>query len=199
MRFELLGPDRAVSRMQELQAKIAAAEPKQPTKTAFNDVLQGALGSTLPYNPFGSGTEISSDNRTGGKPSALGADLKEKIANAAKQAGIDVELFDALVQQESSYDPNARSRAGAMGLTQLMPDTAASLGVQNPFDPDQNLRGGAKYLSDMLKKFKDPALALAAYNAGPGRVERAGNQIPDIKETQDYVRKILARYQGSQE
>jgi soluble lytic murein transglycosylase-like protein len=112
---------------------------------------------------------------------------------AALRNGIDPGLFEALVEQESGFDPMARSRVGAMGLSQLMPDTARSLGVNNPFDPAENLDGGARYLSQMLDRFGDPKLALAAYNAGPGAVEKFGNQVPPYQETQKYVDRIMSR------
>ncbi|HVL39761.1 MAG TPA: lytic transglycosylase domain-containing protein, partial [Fimbriimonadaceae bacterium] len=104
-------------------------------------------------------------------------------------------LLDALVAEESAYDPNARSRAGAMGLSQLMPGTARELGVADPFDPAQNLRGGAKYLAQMLQRFGDLRLALAAYNAGPGAVEKAGLAVPPYRETQEYVERVMKSYQ----
>ena len=114
----------------------------------------------------------------------------------AEKYGIDPKLFESLIHQESNFNPTAQSSAGAQGLTQLMPKTAASLGVTDPFDPMQNLNGGAKYLSQLLKQFDgDTKLALAAYNAGPGAVRRAGG-IPPFQETQDYVRKVLDRFNG---
>lgn len=96
----------------------------------------------------------------------------------------------SLVQTESAGNPNAKSKVGAFGLTQLMPETAKELGV-DPADPKQNLEGGAKYLAQNLKQFGSLPLAYAAYNAGPGRVKSAGNQIPNIPETQDYVSKNM--------
>ncbi|MBL1153191.1 MAG: lytic transglycosylase domain-containing protein, partial [Armatimonadetes bacterium] len=107
-------------------------------------------------------------------------------------------LLDSLVAAESGYDPAARSRAGALGLTQLMPSTATALGVAQPFDPEQNLSGGAKYLSQMLQKFGSLEKALAAYNAGPGAVERHGG-IPPYAETQAYVRRVMSLYNAKKE
>ncbi|MFD1796162.1 lytic transglycosylase domain-containing protein [Paracoccus aurantiacus] len=106
----------------------------------------------------------------------------------AKKYGIPESLFLRLVNQESRWNPNARSHKGAMGLAQLMPGTAAKLGV-NPRDPVQNLEGGARYLRMMYNQFGDWRLALAAYNAGPGAVQKYGG-IPPYRETRNYVRII---------
>jgi len=110
---------------------------------------------------------------------------------AAQRHRVPVSLFLRLVKQESNWKPRARSHKGAIGLAQLMPATARSLGV-NPHDPRQNLEGGARYLAIQYRKFKDWRLALAAYNAGPGAVEKYGG-VPPYRETQNYVRKILGR------
>ena len=109
--------------------------------------------------------------------------------SAARRHGIPEDLFLRLVHQESRWNPSAISPAGARGLAQLMPDTAALLGV-NPDDPLQNLDGGARYLRMMFDRFGSWRLALAAYNAGPGAVEKHGG-IPPYDETQNYVRAIL--------
>ncbi|WP_434802913.1 lytic transglycosylase domain-containing protein [Paracoccus albus] len=106
----------------------------------------------------------------------------------ARKYGIPESLFLRLVNQESRWNPNARSHKGAMGLAQLMPGTAANLGV-NPRDPVQNLEGGARYLRMMYNQFGDWRLALAAYNAGPGAVKKYGG-IPPYRETRNYVRII---------
>ena len=108
---------------------------------------------------------------------------------AAARHGVPEDLFLRLVQQESGWNPNAKSHAGAMGLAQLMPGTAAKLGV-NPRDPRQNLDGGARYLRMMYNRFRSWRLALAAYNAGPEAVEKHGG-IPPYRETKNYVRAIL--------
>lgn len=110
---------------------------------------------------------------------------------AARQHRIPEDLFLRLVQQESGWNPSARSHKGAMGLAQLMPATARALGV-NPNDPVQNLEGGARYLRTQYETFGTWRLALAAYNAGPGAVERY-NGVPPYKETQNYVRIILGQ------
>lgn len=116
------------------------------------------------------------------------------VARAACTHGIPVNLFDALIIQESGYNPLARSIKGAAGLTQLMPDTAKSQGITNVWNLEQNLNGGARVLKAHLAEFGRYDLALAAYNAGPGRV-RTHRTVPAIPETQGYVSSILARLQ----
>lgn len=116
-------------------------------------------------------------------------DYRELARSIAIEEGVDPDLFERLVQQESSFNPDARSPVGAIGLAQLMPGTAGDLGV-DPTDPEQNLRGGARYLRQQLDRFGSTPLALAAYNAGPGRVSEYGG-IPPFEETQNYVRRIL--------
>lgn len=108
--------------------------------------------------------------------------------SAASQHGVPEELFLRLVQQESNWNAKAESNKGALGLAQLMPATARSLGV-DPQIPQQNLEGGARYLAKQYRKFGSWKLALAAYNAGPAAVEKHGG-IPPYKETQNYVKKI---------
>ena len=115
------------------------------------------------------------------------------IETAAKANEIQAPLLHAVIEQESAFHPCAVSSKGAQGLMQLMPDTAGSLGVKDPFDPRQSIDAGARYLKQLMDKYKgDLKLSLAAYNAGPSAVDAAG-AIPDIPETRDYVDAILKK------
>jgi soluble lytic murein transglycosylase-like protein len=114
------------------------------------------------------------------------------VAETARRNQLDPALLQAVMTTESNGNPNATSPVGAMGLMQLMPGTAKDLGVANPYDPAQNLDGGARYLADLTRKY-GLANGVAAYNAGPGAVEAHGG-VPPYKETQHYVQKVLSLY-----
>jgi hypothetical protein len=192
-----LGPEAIRERMNEIRTKLAEAFGTPPTAGGFKGKLDSAMGGGLsgsiggysPLAPFGGGLNIQS---------TAPADLRSLIEKAASDNHLDPDLLDSLVHQESGYATGARSHVGAMGLTQLMPGTAQSLGVTNPFDPAQNLQGGAKYLKQQIDRFGSVDLGLAAYNAGPGAVTKHGG-IPPYRETQNYVNSIMNRYQASKE
>ena len=117
------------------------------------------------------------------------------IRSVAKIYKLPHALLHAVITAESSYNPNAISRAGAVGLMQLMPETAKQYGVSNRRDPKQSIYGGTRYLRYLLKLFNnDVILALAAYNAGEGAVKKFGNKIPPYKETRNYVNKVIKYY-----
>ncbi len=187
-----LGPAGVRARMSELKARMDLLRPQNQTPIAGAPMsgMSGNIGidgyAPMPINAPGVEVAIS------GAPD----NIQAMIVAAANKNGIDPKLFEALVWQESSFNPLARSSKGAMGLTQLMPATAQALGV-DPSDPAQNLDGGARYLSQLMKRFNGvPELALAAYNAGPSRVQQA-NGIPNIRETQDYVKRIMDRWRAA--
>ncbi len=193
------GEAQAKMRAQQLNSYIEALYPtpvdnkENSTITPFNEVLKVTKeesGTVFkvdkpPEIPFGSLSR---------KVKYTKDEILSLIDRTAQKYGIDEKLVRALVKQESGFNPNAKSHAGALGLMQLMPSTAAGLGVKNPLDPVQNVEGGVKYLKSMLDRFNgNTILALAAYNAGPNAVKKYGG-VPPYKETQNYVRSILSQY-----
>lgn len=199
---EPLGPAGIAARMSEIQARLQSAFGPTPGSSgpkSFASALQGQMGGTLSgaIGPDGS-APLSPLGLTTRPDGTAPPELKQLINQAAARNGIDPDVLDSLVKQESGYSNSSHSRKGAMGLTQLMPDTAAELGVTNPFDPAQNIEGGAMYLKQQMNRFPNLATALAAYNAGPGKVIKAGG-VPNIPETQSYVRNILSNVQQLKE
>ena len=142
--------------------------------------------------PFGALTNVSA-TKAAKTPKGREA-IMGYIKDASEKYGVEEKLISALIKQESGFNPNAVSKVGAQGLMQLMPATARYLGVEDSLDPEQNIDGGVRYLKQMLDKYNgNKILALAAYNAGPGAVDKYSG-IPPYKETQNYVRSILANY-----
>lgn len=204
----------AAARVAELQALIARVERGGTPHASFGAELASASavsGSAAPAMAGASSLPAtmalpSGSDATGlgpapgigptgttpfGGPLSPSTPFAAQIEAAAARHGIDPALLAGLIKAESNFDPNAGSPAGAQGLTQLMPETARGLGVTDPFDPEQSIEGGARYLSEQLRAFDGNAeLALAAYNAGPGAVEQHGG-IPPYPETQAYVTKVL--------
>ena len=207
--FELKGPDAIRSRMEEIQSRLASVFPKgNEFQKALDKQVKGVAPIEIrPEDPEADGvltmSQIAKNLEMAGPITSQGTFLNKGlsaqqklqvqalISKVAVEQGIDERLLKAVVQAESDFNPDEVSHTGAMGLMQLMPDTARELGVVDPFNPYQNLTGGSKYLKQMLTRFNgDTSLALAAYNAGPGAVKRAGG-IPNIAETKNYVSKIL--------
>jgi soluble lytic murein transglycosylase-like protein len=177
----------AVARVQEIQQMLSQASGAEPigTTSSTGTSFQAQLQQATAADSAASTTATQSSGPVDGQYSDL-------INGAAQKYGIDPALLKGLIRQESNFNPSAQSPAGAAGLCQLMPGTAASLGCTNPLDPAQAIDAGAKYLSQQLKAFGgDPRKALAAYNAGPGAVQRYGG-VPPYAETQNYVRSVMA-------
>ena len=177
------------TRLGELQTMVAQMNaPATPAPAA-------APAATAPASSFAGALAAAQTSPSAVPVSGTGASsaFDAQINAAAASNGIDPALLKGLVSQESGFNPNARSGAGAVGLTQLMPGTAAGLGVTNPLDPAQSLQGGAKYLREQLDRFGgDEKLALAAYNAGPGAVQKYGG-VPPYAETQNYVTSVMGK------
>jgi hypothetical protein len=133
---------------------------------------------------------------TPGKASPPPPEISHLVEQAASRLQVDPELVHAIIKVESEYDPKAVSRKGAMGLMQLIPETAQRFGVEEPFNPRENIEGGVSYLKHLLDLYGgNLSLSLAAYNAGEGAVQRFGG-VPSFPETQDYVRKVTNIYQS---
>lgn len=142
----------------------------------------------------------TSGSQNGSNDASISTDIEKAVDTASKKYNVDKSLIMEVIKQESSFVPNATSKAGAMGLMQLMPSTAEELGVQDPYSIEENIDGGTKYLSSLLEMYGNTKeLALSAYNAGSGTLKKYGinsaDQITKLpSETQDYVKKIMKSY-----
>jgi hypothetical protein len=191
MRFPVAGISRVLGRIREIEVMVYPTPRPQDEKTGerFEKVLEEVLEDTN-----------ERDDDSGGAiavPPGLSERMavwEDKLQELCGQYEVDPHLARAVMKMESGGNPNAISRAGAIGLMQLMPGTAKGLGV-DPKDPHRNLEGGIKYLAQLSDKYNgDLVKALAAYNAGSGRVDSYGG-VPPFPETQRYVKNVLALYQ----
>ena len=175
-RFNVKNPDNKVKFGELIQKNVNAVNLSELNLNPYIDEDTDEISlSTFP---------ISADK----------SQIKDMISKIAQKHGIDEKLVNAVIKQESGYNPNAKSSAGALGLMQLMPATAKALGVNDPYNPVQNVDGGVRYLKSMMQKYNgNLVLALAAYNAGPGNVDKYDG-VPPFRETQNYVKNILANY-----
>ena len=184
--------------------RIQSIENRFNELSAFGAQLQGA-DSDFQKMLDASMSKTSSDNTTPFKDkvfsslnrydSATSKEIDELIATYSAKNNLDKDFVKALIKQESGFQTDATSHCGAMGLMQLMPSTASSMGVKNAYDAKQNIAGGKKYLKGLMDRYDgNMELALAAYNAGPGAVNKYGG-VPPYKETQNYVKNVLSNYQ----
>ena len=200
------GKEAALQRAVAINQRINNIENQLNPKTeetfnnpTFVDALKKSVNEKNVFRLQNTSFDIPQTTKTSFSspvPAYTREQLGNIVSNISAKYNVDEKLVTAVIRQESGFNPKAKSKAGAMGLMQLMPATARGLGVKDPYNPVQNIEGGVKYLSNLLKKYNgNIVLALAAYNAGSGAVDKYSG-VPPYKETQSYVKSILANYLG---
>lgn len=197
--MELTGLDITLRRMQAIEStfnSLATFGVENPQSAQdFQKILEAKMPEKPKDTPFADKIFSSNLASNHASNSSGNADIDTLIEQYSAKNGLDSAFVKAVIKQESGFQPKVTSHCGAMGLMQLMPATASSLGVKDAYDPEQNIAGGTKYLKGLLDRFGgDKSLALAAYNAGPNAVAKY-NGIPPYKETQNYVKNIMSMYQ----
>lgn len=211
------GKDAAMQRVQAIRSHVASIEnklnpkPVDADKQTFAEILKSSqkgegqfrtdgknfLSLTTALNSLQKNTVNATKNVGNNIANVLNPtkqQILDMVSKVSQKYGVDEKLVQAVIKQESGFNPKATSHCGAMGLMQLMPATAKGLGVKDAYNPMQNLEGGVKHLKGLLARYNgNLVLALAAYNAGGGNVDKYGG-VPPFKETQNYVRNILANY-----
>jgi soluble lytic murein transglycosylase-like protein len=195
-RMDTTSIDTTIRRIQEIESHLdslfgankAASSPSDPS---FGNILDNKLN--IDKNSLNNNSNLPNTTELPDVPEVPGApkgEVLNLIDKYSQKYNLDKNLVKAVVQQESGFNSNAKSPVGALGLMQLMPSTAKGLGVRNPFDAEQNIAGGTKYLKNLITKYDSVKLGLAAYNAGSGAVNKYGG-VPPYKETQNYVKNII--------
>lgn len=178
----------------EMLGELLQPEQNEQSQDTFASLLYD--GSSSVFIPPNLSLQSANLTNSYASKSATSSNYDEIIQRAAAKFDLPEKLISSVIKQESNFNAAAVSTAGASGLMQLMPGTAKYLGVNNSFDPEQNIMGGAKYLKQMLNQFGgNIETALAAYNAGPGAVKKYDG-IPPYKETQNYVQKVMNNFLG---